>query len=94
MSYLNPQLCSHELLGMCEMVANPCVHHHQEKENILQTLKQKGKETPQRLLYCLTNEYHHAGHKDLAMKLAEVIKTYKIPFYCPKCEKDMAVTIT
>ena len=43
---------------------------------LLQYLQHKGNKTLQMLLCCLKKETTHLGHKDLAAKLEDVMKSY------------------
>ena len=93
---LSKYLSSHGLLTSEEAsTANSMSILDRVKANdIFERLKRKGKDTPQKLLCCLTQEKEHAGHKDIAEKLASVMydNGIGIQYYCPKCKKNIQLS--
>ena len=93
--HLSTYLCTHELLTADEM---NILHGNdtplEKAGKIFSKLKQKGKETPQKLLCCLTKEQEHSGHQDIAKKLASVMRVYDVQPYCPICQLNVRSYIT
>ena len=52
---------------------------------LLRILKSKGDGTLQKFLCCLNSETQHVGHKDIAIKLTELISRYHQGFQMQFC---------
>ena len=93
LTYLSTYLNAHGLLGLPTAInVLGSMEDRQEKvSKAFLTLKQKGEETPQKLLCCLFKEKNHSGHECIAKKLKGAMQTYNLQPYCPVCKKEIAV---
>lgn len=93
LTYLSPYLSTHGLFDnytALHVLGN--IEDRQEKvAKAFLTLKQKGEETPQKLLCCLTKEMEHPGHETIAKELIGMMQTYKLQLYCPTCKKHIDI---
>jgi len=87
---LVPLLISHQLLTsdeayVCQLQLTP---PSQRAQKLLQYLRCKGSGVLQMLLCCLNKETTHLGHKDVAAKLIQAIKSHGIDsnLLCPICK--------
>ena len=65
----------------------------QGAQQLLQILKSKGDGTLQKFLCCLNSERQHLGHKDVAIKLTELMNKYHQGLqmqFCSLCAKHGA----
>lgn len=84
---LVPLLLKHGLLTNDQNydLTNPIIAPSRRTQSLIDILKCKGNETLKKLLCCLTSEKQHAGHKDIALKLTELLKLQQ-------CNSDMFCT--
>jgi len=73
-------LSSHHLLTNHEasICQSSLYSPSQKAQNLLTFLRSKGSDVLQKLLCCLNKASAHSGHKDVATKLKEAIKLYKV----------------
>ena len=57
-------------------LTHPSTAPSEGAQHLLQYLKSKGEGTLQRFLCCLNSATEHAGHKDTATELTELLKRY------------------
>ena len=90
---LLPYLLKHQMLTddevyVCQSQVTPPSRRAQE---LLKYLKHKGDKADLKLLCCLYKETTHIGHKDVAVKLMNVIKYHGVDnkLICPTCNCDI-----
>ncbi|XP_065907908.1 uncharacterized protein [Dysidea avara] len=90
---LIPLLLKHNLLTNDQnyYLANEAIAPSRRAQSLLDILKCKGNGTLQKLLCCLTSEKQHAGHKDIASDLTELLKRHQCnaEMFCSTCNAHL-----
>ena len=88
---LLPYLLAHHMLTRDEtyILHSSSIPPTKQNRELLQFLKQKGSETLQKLLCCLTKETTHWGHRAVAAKLRATMEMFEFSgkLVCPVCKK-------